>query len=86
MYKFSNGGESFIAAPFDRSIALLRWCSFWAAVFLPLVHVPLLVVSGLTSASVPALLALWVANAVALVLGRQHSPHGRPAFAGGDRR
>ena len=86
MYERSNGRLSFGAAPLDQSAALLRWGSFWAAIVLPLLHVPLLVVSGLTSASIPVLLALWVANAVALVLGRQHSPHGRPALTGGDRR
>jgi hypothetical protein len=86
MYEFPHRRWPLDADTLDWSIGLLRWGGFWAAILLPLVHVPLLVTSGLTAASTPALLALWTANAVALVLGRQHSPHGRPSFGGADRR
>ena len=86
MYEFSHRRWPFDAGTFDRSLGLLRWCSFWAAIFLPVLHVPLLVVAGLTSSSLPALVALWAANAAALVVGRQHSPHGGARLGGGDDR
>jgi hypothetical protein len=70
----------------DRGVSLLRWTAFWSAVVLPLVHVPFVVVAGFTAESTPLIAALWLANAVALVLGRRHSPHGRTrSLPGGDR-
>jgi hypothetical protein len=86
MYEFSHDGGPLAAASLDRSIALLRWGGFWTAILLPLVHVPLLVATGLGADALPVLLALWLANVVALVLGRQHDPHGRPALAEGGKR
>lgn len=77
MYESPHAGYLPSAGPLDWSIALLRWGGFWSAVCLPFVHLPLLALSGLTATTTPLLVALWVANAVALVLGRQHSPHGR---------
>jgi hypothetical protein len=85
MYESPCRRWPFAADTLDRSVGLLRWSGFWAAIVLPLLHVPLLVVAGVTATSLPVLLALWTANAVAFVLGRRHSPHG-PALTGSDRR
>lgn len=74
MYEYDSLAPPVVAYPLGQSIALLRWAGFWSAVCLPLVHVPLFLLSGITPSSTPVLLTLWVANAVALVLGRQHSP------------
>lgn len=83
MYEYDRLASPVVAHSLGRSISLLRWAGFWSAVCLPLVHVPLFLVSGLTSSSTPVLLTLWFANVVALVVGRQHSP--RPATdSGGD--
>jgi hypothetical protein len=65
----------------DRGVAALRWGGFWSAVALPLVHVPLLVVEGLSPGSTSIVLSLWLANVVALVVGRRHAPHGRARWA-----
>lgn len=85
MYESPNGRWPFATDTLSRSVCLLRWSGFWTAIVLPLLHVPLLVVAGVTAASWPVLLALWTANAVAFVLGRRHSPRG-PAPADGPRR
>jgi hypothetical protein len=74
MYESDSLASPVVAHSFGRGIALLRWGGFWSAICLPLVHVPLLLGSGLTPSSTPLLVALWLANLLALVLGRQHSP------------
>jgi hypothetical protein len=38
---------------------------------------------GLTPSSTPVLLALWLANVLALVLGREHSPRATVDTRGG---
>lgn len=52
--------------------ALLRRIGFWSAVALPAIHVPALVLVGFSDATTPLLVALWIANAVALLVGHRH--------------
>lgn len=85
MYEYDRIDSPLLLGSLGRGIALLRWSGFWSAIVLPVLHVPLLVVSGLSPSSTPVVLALWLANALALVVGRHHVPHGRRASSGGDR-
>ncbi|WP_372910660.1 hypothetical protein [Salinigranum sp.] len=84
MYEHDSLASPVVSHSLGRGIALLRWGGFWSAICLPLLHVPLLLVSGLSPSTTPVLLALWAANLAALVLGRQHSP--RTTDSGGDHR
>jgi len=59
----------------DAADALQR-LAFWTGVVLPCVHLPVLAVYGVTSDTTPALLALWVTHAAALLAGRRHVPGG----------
>lgn len=52
--------------------------AFWAAVLLPFVHVPLLLVAGLTATTTPPLVALWTLHAVVLAAGAGYEPDRRP--------
>ena len=51
-----------------RPLVALRAASFYAAIGLPIVYLPM-VAGGVAAGDVPALAALFAANAVALVLG-----------------
>jgi hypothetical protein len=91
MYEYDSLASPAVVRSLDRGIALLRWGGFWSAICLPLVHVLLLVGVGFSPSTTPVILALWLANLAAFVLGRQHSP--RTAVdgvteggGGGDRR
>jgi hypothetical protein len=77
MNEYARIASPLVTQSVDRSIAALRWVGFWSAVALPFLHVPLLAVEGFTGASAPVILALWLANAAALVVGRDHAPRGR---------
>jgi hypothetical protein len=66
----------------DWSLALLRWIGFWSAIVLPALHVSLLVAEGVTPATAPTLVALWATNAVAVALGRGHTPLSTGAYDG----
>lgn len=81
----SEGGRRLAASPLRASGALLRWLGFWAAVLLPLVHVPLLFTTGFTAAATPIILSLWTANGLALLLGQNHTPRGERGDASGPR-
>lgn len=85
MYEHDSLTSPVVSYSLGRGIALLRWGGFWSAVCLPVVHVPLLLTAGLSRSSTPVLVALWAANLVALILGRQHSPRAN-TDVGGDRR
>lgn len=74
MYEYDRLASPVVGRSLDRGIALLRWGGFWSAICLPLAHVPLLLVAGVSPSTTPVLLALWFANLAAFVLGRQHSP------------
>jgi hypothetical protein len=74
MYEHDSLTSPVVARSLGRGIALLRWGGFWSAICLPLVHVPLLLAAGFSPSTTPVLLALWLANLAAFVLGQQHSP------------
>jgi hypothetical protein len=65
-------GEAVASALRYSVIDPLRALSFWTAVLLPLAYLPL-VTNGLTTGETSVLLALVVANVVALVLGHGHA-------------
>jgi hypothetical protein len=50
--------------------------AFWAGVALPFIHVPVLAVGGLSAETMPVLVALWTAHALALLAGRRYSREG----------
>jgi hypothetical protein len=78
MYGYDRTATRRSTRPAARAVAALRWCGFWSAVVLPLCHVSLLVVAGLTPSSTPLLVGLWAANLAGFVLGRRHTPTGDP--------
>jgi VIT1/CCC1 family predicted Fe2+/Mn2+ transporter len=76
-----NAGESAARLLPDESmsstlrrtvLAPIRFLSFWAAVLLPLVYLPL-VHNGLTGGETTVLAVLLAANAVALVVGHDYA-------------
>jgi hypothetical protein len=63
------GGVGYLRSALHRATASIEAASFWSAVALPLVYVPLIV----TGSGPPLLLGALVAlNALALVLGHGH--------------
>ena len=85
MYEYSRIASPLLTWTVGGTVAFLRWSGFWSAIALPLVHVPLLVVEGVTASSAPLLALLWIVNLVALVLGRHHAPNEQPdRLAGGE--
>jgi len=52
--------------------ATVRGMSFWAAILLPLVYLPLLS-GGLGSQAGPLVIGLLAANVIALVIGHNHT-------------
>jgi hypothetical protein len=83
MYESSQMDNPLTAYPLGWSLALVRWVGFWLAVALPAVHLPLLAIAGLSAESTPLLVALWLTNVAALVVGRGHQPHGQSDSFGG---
>ncbi|WP_123536450.1 hypothetical protein [Halosimplex salinum] len=61
---------------FGRALAeavdVVERLAFWAAVALPCVHLPLLVLGGFSPETTPLLLALWSLHGVSLLVGRRH--------------
>jgi len=53
---------------------IARAAAFWAGVLLPCIHLPLLLVAGLTASTTPLLVALWTLHAAVLVVGARHEP------------
>lgn len=86
MSQYARLASPLVTQSVDRGIALLRWSGFWCAIALPALHVPLLVVEGFTASTTPVILLLWLANVVALLLGRHHRPRRTRSPAGGDHR
>ena len=69
------GGDLADVSPLlDSLTRTTRTVAFWAAVVLPFVHLPLLLVAGFTPSTTPSLVALWVLHAVVLVVGAGHDP------------
>lgn len=60
--------EQFARLGSDRPLLAVRAASFYAAIGLPVVYLPM-IASGVTVEDVPLVAALLVANAVALVVG-----------------
>lgn len=54
-------------------LTLVRVASFWAAIVIPFLHVPLLLTGIETPSETVAFLALLALNVVALVLGHSHN-------------
>lgn len=48
--------------------------AFWLGIVLPFLHVPLLLVGGLTETTKRPLIALWALHALVLVVGSRHDP------------
>lgn len=54
-------------------LTLVRVASFWTAIVMPFLHVPLLLTGIETPSETVAFLALLALNVVALVLGHSHN-------------
>lgn len=60
----------------DRLRGALRAVSFWVAIVLPFLHLPLLAVGPQTRAELVAFFVLLGINILAVTLGHQHRPTG----------
>ena len=60
--------------PIDGVARIARALAFWTAVALPLVHLPLLLVAGLSSETTSPLVTLWALHGIVLVVGADHDP------------
>jgi hypothetical protein len=58
----------------STALALVRATAFWASICLPAVHLPLLLVEGLTPTTIPVLVTLWTLHALVLAVGASHDP------------
>ncbi|WP_138006781.1 hypothetical protein [Halalkalirubrum salinum] len=56
----------------SRSIGAIRFASFWLAVALPFVYMPLLVID-MTPLTAMAFFGLFCANIIALIVGHGHN-------------
>jgi hypothetical protein len=61
--------------PLDRVASTARAVAFWAAVALPFLHLPLLLIAGFSAGTTTLLVTLWSLHAIVLVGGAGHTPH-----------